>query len=189
MSFSRISPTCQCAVALCIWWPSWTGTSARFWPGVSRTRPLSVFPGKHLPVNGRPSSASMSFAKQTMRGASFALGIKPSTRHQSQDSRQVAQAPGGLGSEDRSKGAALNGLTRKRTPRSWGSDGTPSYRWTTASMPSPLDPTSDPIGTSSVPSQAWHLSLARCRWPLSHMQACIAGQWTSRSDRSSSDTP
>jgi hypothetical protein len=28
-------------------------------PGVSRTRPLPVFAGKHLPVNGRPSSASM----------------------------------------------------------------------------------------------------------------------------------
>ena len=32
------SPICRCGAASCIWWPSWTGSHARFWPGASRTR-------------------------------------------------------------------------------------------------------------------------------------------------------
>ena len=37
-SGAPISPTCRCGAASCIWWPSWTGSHARFWPGASRTR-------------------------------------------------------------------------------------------------------------------------------------------------------
>ena len=49
-----------------------------------------------------------------MRGASFALGTGPSTRHQSQDCRQVVQTADGRGSEGRSKEAALHGSQRNR---------------------------------------------------------------------------
>jgi hypothetical protein len=99
--------------------------------------------------------------------ASFARAVEQGVGHQSQDCHEVAQAFDGGGFEDQTEGAALN-----RSHRSGGGNDrgiSTAHAAATGRLPlcsSAITSASDAVGATSVPSAAWHLSLARCREPL-----------------------
>lgn len=68
--------------------------------------------------------------------ASFARAVEPGTRHQPEDGGEVAQAGDGRGHEDRAFGIEVAAV---------------------------IDPASDAVSASPMPTASWHLAPAGCR--------------------------